>query len=82
MLLWLLIYKGLILSLDDIEHGILRRYRQKYSLGYLPQFWVNNTIKKLAVHEMDNRIHCALSCGAVSCPAIAFYDAENIDAQL
>lgn len=26
------------LSLDDIEHGILRRYRWKYSLGYLPQF--------------------------------------------
>lgn len=25
-------------SLDDIEHGILRKYRWKYSLGYLPQF--------------------------------------------
>jgi hypothetical protein len=73
---------GLILSLDDIEHGILRRYRHKYSLGYFSRFWVNSTIKKLAVHKMDYRIHFALNCGAVSCPSIAFYDAENIDAQL
>lgn len=73
---------GLILSLDDIEHGILRRYRHKYSLGYFSQFWVKTEIKKLAVHKMDYRIHFALNCGAVSCPAIAFYDAESINAQL
>ena len=30
-------------SLDDIEHGILRRYRWKWSKGYLPQiFYTSN----------------------------------------
>lgn len=70
------------LSLDDIEHGILRKFRWKYSLGYLPQFLPSRTIKKLAVTEIDFRIHFALNCGAKSCPPIAFYLYENLDEQL
>ena len=31
-------------SLDDIEHGILRKYRWKYSMGYLPQFSPPNSL--------------------------------------
>lgn len=69
-------------SLDDIEHGILRKYRWKYSLGYLPQFLPSSRIKKLAVAEIDFRIHFALNCGAKSCPPIAFYQYERIDEQL
>lgn len=69
-------------SLDDVEHGILRKYRWKYSLGYLPQFLPNRIIKKLAVQNIDYRIHFALNCGAKSCPPIAFYAYENIDVQL
>ena len=55
-------------SLDDIEHGILRKYRWKFSLGYLPNIFVSVLIKKLAVNVVDYRIHFALNCGAVSCP--------------
>jgi len=73
---------GNMFTLDDVEHGILRRYRWKYSLGYLPQFWAPSIIKKLAVKEVEYRIHFALNCGAASCPAIAFYSAQNIDDQL
>jgi hypothetical protein len=69
-------------SLDDIEHGILRRYRWKWSKGYLPQIFTPAIIRKLAVHKIDYRIHFALNCGAVSCPPIAFYDTERIDQQL
>ena len=69
-------------SLDDIEHGILRRFRYKYSLGYLPNPFAPARIKKMAVSKMDYRIHFALNCGAKSCPPIAFYDANNIDQQL
>ena len=69
-------------SLDDVEHGILRRYRFKYSLGYFPQFFPSQTIKDLAVSKIDFRIHFALNCGAVSCPPIAFYDYDKIDKQL
>jgi hypothetical protein len=69
-------------SLDDIEHGILRRFRYKFSLGYLPHLFISNRIKELAVLEFDYRIHFALNCGAKSCPPIAFYSANNIEQQL
>ncbi len=69
-------------SLDDIEHSILRRFRYKYSLGYLPNIFTPKLIKKLAVNEIDYRIHFALNCGAKSCPPIAFYTSERIEEQL
>ncbi|MBI5857582.1 MAG: DUF547 domain-containing protein [Sphingobacteriales bacterium] len=69
-------------SLDDIEHGILRKYRWKYSLGYLPQLFPSKLIKQLAVSSLDFRIHFALNCGAKSCPPIAFYKLDPIDKQL
>ena len=69
-------------SLDDIEHGILRRYRWKFSLGFLPNLFTSRLIRRLAVSRMDYRIHFALNCGAVSCPPIAFYQHEKLDAQL
>lgn len=73
---------GLELSLDDVEHGILRKYRWKLSLGYLPQFWPGKNIKRLAVTDIDYRIHFALNCGAKSCPPIAFYDYDKLEEQL
>lgn len=73
---------GLTLSLDDIEHGILRKYRWKWSMGYLPQFMPRKTIKELAVDSIDYRIHFALNCGAKSCPPIAFYQYAKINQQL
>lgn len=69
-------------SLDDIEHGILRKYRYKYGLGYLPRWFTADHIKKMSVSKIDYRIHFALNCGAKSCPPIAIYSDENIDAQL
>ena len=70
------------LSLDDIEHGILRRFRYKYSLGYFPNLFASALIKKWAVSKIDFRIHFALNCGAKSCPAIAFYSVDNLEEQL
>lgn len=69
-------------SLDEIEHGILRKFRWKYSKGYLPSFFPGKTIKQLAVEKIDYRIHFALNCGAKSCPPIAFYSYNSIDRQL
>ena len=69
-------------SLDDVEHGILRRFRYKYSLGYLANPFVSNLIKQLAVSKVDYRIHFALNCGAKSCPPIAFYNSDKIEQQL
>jgi len=69
-------------SLDAIEHGILRKYRWKKSFGYLPNPFASLLIRKLAVKEIDYRIHFALNCGAKSCPPIAFYTLEKLDKQL
>lgn len=69
-------------SLDDVEHGILRKFRYKYSLGYLANPFVKSLIKKLAVDDIDYRVHFALNCGAKSCPPIAFYSADKINEQL
>ena len=78
----LLLIAGQRFSLDDIEHGILRRYRWKLSLGFLPNLFASRLIRRLAVGRLDHRIHFALNCGAVSCPPIAFYHHEKLDSQL
>ncbi|MGK2862076.1 MAG: DUF547 domain-containing protein [Chitinophagaceae bacterium] len=78
----LVLIAGKKFSLDDIEHGILRKYRWKYSKGYLPELFPGKLIKELAVSKIDYRIHFALNCGAKSCPPIAFYTHQNIDKQL
>ncbi len=69
-------------SLDDIEHGILRRSKIKWSLGYFNKLFPNKTEKNLRVDKLDYRLHFALNCGAKSCPPIAFYKSETIDQQL
>jgi len=69
-------------SLDNIEHGILRRFRYKYSMGYLPNIFEKNLIKRLALNKIDYRIHFALNCGAVSCPPITCYNSVEINTQL
>lgn len=70
------------LSLDDVEHGILRRFKYKYSFGFLPNLFTSKFVKTNAVAILDYRIHFALNCGAKSCPPIAFYNAEKINKQL
>jgi len=69
-------------SLDDIEHGILRKSKIKWSLGHLNKLFPGKTEKALRVNKLDYRLHFALNCGAKSCPPIAFYKSENINQQL
>ncbi len=73
---------GKSVSLDDIEHGILRRNRLKWGLGYLPDPFVRPFVRKMAVSKLDFRVHFALNCGARSCPPIAFFSPEKIERQL
>lgn len=67
-------------SLDDIEHGILRGNKPHPS-SMNPQFKPGDPREKF-VCTLDPRIHFALVCGAVSCPAINVYSAANIDKAL
>lgn len=69
-------------SLDDIEHSILRKNKVKFSFGLLKNIFAKAILKKLEVNQLDYRIHFALNCGAKSCPPIAFYNHEKINAQL
>jgi len=69
------------LSLDQIEHGILRANRRPpYSLFRT----LNSKTKKLALNkeEFDPRIHFVLNCGASSCPPFAFLKAESLEKDL
>jgi hypothetical protein len=72
---------GVDVSLDDIEHGILRGKRSKYGLGYLPRVARTGFGSDYRL-DVDPRIHFALNCGAVSCPAILAYDPDTVDRTL
>jgi predicted acetyltransferase len=70
------------LSLDDIEHGIIRHSKNKYSMGYVGKVFVSDFEKRFRLDKVDYRIHFALNCGAKSCPPVALYKAERLDDQL
>lgn len=73
---------GQSLSLNDLEHGILRRSRVWWSLGYLKKIRASDFERATRVDKLDPRIHFALNCGAVSCPPIRHYEPEQIEEQL
>lgn len=73
---------GMPLSLDDIEHGILRRSRIWWGLGFLQDPLPSAFEKAFRLQAPDCRIHFALNCGAASCPPIAMYRPETIHTQL
>lgn len=73
---------GQPLSLDDIEHGIIRRSQWKYGLGYIRKPFARGFEKRHRLDELDERIHFALNCGAASCPAVFGYEASRVDEQL
>jgi hypothetical protein len=66
------------LTLNEIEHGVLRGNRAV--LLFAP-FAANDPRLNLIL-PLEPRIHFALNCGAVSCPPIRTYRAENLDSQL
>jgi len=68
-------------SLDDIEHGVLRgnKLHPTYK-DYL--FKQGDPRLAFVAHNVDNRIHFALNCGAKSCPPIRLYTAENLNRAL
>lgn len=72
---------GIALSLDEIEHGILRN-NSRHPARLLPVLFFRPRLKRWVVRPFDARIHFALNCGAQSCPPIAVYSPEEIDAQL
>ena len=70
------------MSLDDVEHGMIRDSRVKLSYGHLKDPFASKFEKKFRVSEVDWRIHFALNCGAKSCPPVSFYKVDTLDEQL
>lgn len=77
-----LLIAGQSLSLDGIEHGLLRRSRWKLGLGYLGNPLPSDFERTHRVAQVDPRIHFALNCGASSCPPIAAYELARLGEQL
>ncbi|MEJ2598639.1 MAG: DUF547 domain-containing protein [Anaerolineales bacterium] len=71
---------GKRVSLEDIEHGILRANRGHPFLPG-PQFACGDPRVAWCL-PLDPRIHFALNCGSRSCPPIQIYSADRLEAQL
>ncbi len=71
-----------LLSLNDIEHGVLRANRGHPLRILVPQFMPWDAKRSLAIRPFDRRIHFALNCGAASCPPVRHYTAGDVNAEL
>ncbi len=76
------VFNDFSLSLDQVEHGILRRSRIWWSKGYLRNPLPGVIEKCLRVDQLDPRIHFALNCGGNGCPPIRHYSSNDIEQQL
>lgn len=70
-----------VVSLSEIEHGLLRRNRRAAPFFRRP-FSRSDVRFGWQVEQLDPRVHFALNCGAVSCPPIRAYDGAQLDRQL
>lgn len=77
-----IIIAGSLWTLDEIEHGILRRNKIRISFGYVTNPFCKKKIKKHMLRNHDSRIHFALNCGVKGCPPIAVYNPTDIQNQL
>lgn len=71
-----------LLSLNDIEHGILRKTKFKMGFGYISNPFYSDFIKTMAVKELDYRIHFALKSICLKNPTINYYESEIVNEQL
>lgn len=73
---------GKHLSFNQIEHGMLRRSKFGFTMGYLSNPLPNRFERNFRLQRRDPRIHFALNCGARSCPPIQVYEPSDADRQL
>jgi Protein of unknown function, DUF547 len=71
---------GRRLSLNDIEHGMLRG--NSPMPGWPRRPFVHGDSRSQWVVPLDPRVHFALNCGAKSCPPVRVYHGQTLDEQL
>ena len=72
---------GFVLTLDEIENGVLRR-NATHPATKSRLFGDDDPRLALCPSHVDPRIHAALVCASTSCPPVAFYEADKLEAQL
>lgn len=72
-------FKEIKLSLDAIEHGILRRGKWKKGLGYVPAYL---GLRPYFLKKKEPRIHFLLNCAAESCPIIRVMELDTLSETL
>ncbi len=77
-----IVVAGQRLTFNTIEHGLLRRSRFAYSLGYVQNPLPSRFERRFRLRERDPRVHFALNCGARSCPPLNGYWPHDVDARL
>ncbi|MDG5819414.1 DUF547 domain-containing protein [Natronococcus sp. A-GB7] len=73
---------GVWLSLNDIQHGMLRQSKHPWGFGYVPRPFPSRFERRFRLEECDPRIHFALSRGGDHCPPIAVYSGADVDEDL
>lgn len=73
---------GLDMTLDDIEHGILRGNKRPPMLKFIQQLRPSDPKCQQVVTKRDGRIHFVISAGTRSDPPIRILDGENIQEEL
>ncbi|MEL6179627.1 MAG: DUF547 domain-containing protein, partial [Myxococcota bacterium] len=77
---------GLLLALDHIEHGILRRDLNHPTVQEIsdPVLLAAIETEANAIEEVDPRLHFAVNCASVSCPALrpSAYQGAELEQQL
>lgn len=68
-------------SLDDIEHGILRKNARK-PLAIARPFSSDDPRIAWGPSSLDPKVHFALNCGAKSCPLVRAYREETVEREL
>ncbi len=77
-----IVIAGKLLSLNAIEHGILRKSQWIYGQGNVRKWFPGKFEKQNRVEALDVRVHFALNCGAKSCPPILFYEVAHYETQI
>eukprot|EP00178_Gracilaria_changii_P025326 TRINITY_DN78090_c0_g1_i1.p1 TRINITY_DN78090_c0_g1~~TRINITY_DN78090_c0_g1_i1.p1 ORF type:complete len:641 (-),score=101.58 TRINITY_DN78090_c0_g1_i1:603-2525(-) len=73
---------GLDMSLDDIEHGILRGNKKPPMLKFIQQLRPSDPKCQHVLTNRDGRIHFVISAGTKSDPPIRILDGENVQEEL
>lgn len=71
---------GVPLTLDEIEHGMLRDGAANPAMPWA-RMRRTDPRRRWSL-PLDPRVHFALNCGAVSCPAVRVYEGADLDASL